>query len=556
MRLDEAMVRRPAVGAALAFAAGTMIGLHWHLQWQPAVGLTAGLLLARLVRGRRRRIRQLTWLGCAVMLAWVLAAGVASRRHDALTALLGPSGKARLELAGTVGADWEVRELSRGGGRYSFSLSNLTQLPVAPGVPDDPRRLRDLTVRVVWYGPAPDAVDGVPVPAAGERWVFRGKAARVGRQPARQRVELTSRLAESQRLAHAGYGNWRALAAGLRRECARRLALGSAHSPEMQSLVQAMLLGYRNEIPPALNRIFRNSGTIHVFAISGMHVVIVAGFMTALIGPLGMPRTRWVLVLGPALLAYTVVTGAQPSALRACLMSTLYLAGPLVGRRPDGFSTLAVSAIALLVWDPTQLADVGFVLSYTVVAGLLTLTTAFARRLHRLPLTVRLTGDARATRELGGEIAASGTAVIRQAARWLWRALVDLLAVSVAAWLASAPLTALYFGRLTPAALLANLVVVPLSFVMVAGGCLSLLAGSVAGVLSSAVNQVLLASAWVMTGAARASVALPGMICRVPAPPLWLVGVWYLLLAVWGWYLSAADRQRPVPAWIDEGPLR
>lgn len=560
MRLDEAMTRRPAVGVALAFAAGTAIGLRWHVVREPALALIVGLLLAWWARDRHRRIRQLTWLSCTTLLAWLLAANVAYQRQEALAALLGPSGKVQLELAGTVGADWEVRVLRQGGGRYTFTLSDVIQVSAAGGDlsarPAEHERLRHLTVRVVWYGPHPGPAIGVLVPAAGERWCFSGKAARVGRQPARQRVELTSRLAESRRLAPAGYGNWRALAANLRREGARRLSLGTGHSREMQSLVQAMLLGYRNEIPPALNRVFRDSGTIHVFAISGLHVVIVAGFLTAIIGPLGLPRKLWVLVLGPALLAYTVITGAQPSALRACLMATLYLAGPLASRRPDGFSTLAVTAMALLIWDPTQLADIGFMLSFTVVAGLLTLTAAFVRRLHSLPVAVRLTGDARATRELGGELASGRMAIARQAARWLWRSLVDLLAVSVAAWLASAPLTALYFGRLNPAALLANLVVVPLSFVMVAGGCLSLLAGSVAGVLSSAINQVLLAAAWVMTGAARASVALPGMIWRVPKPPLWLIGAWYLLLAAWGWYLTSSDRQRPVPAWIDEGPLR
>ena len=85
----------------------------------------------------------------------------------------------------------------------------------------------------------------------------------------------------------------------------------------MPGLNQAMMLGCRNEIPRDMRRVFSNSGTIHVFAISGLNIALVAALLIALVSALGVPRPHWVLVVAPLLVFYTFASGAQPSAVRA-----------------------------------------------------------------------------------------------------------------------------------------------------------------------------------------------------------------------------------------------
>jgi ComEC/Rec2-related protein len=544
--LVAAAWQRPAVAAAAAFAAGTRAGLHGGSPAPAAAAAAAAAGLALVASGRSGPGVRLACRLAAVLLAgWALAAEARVRRERVLADAAG-SGRARvIRLSGTVATGIEHDRARNGAHRCRFALAGVRL--------EDGRRIGPVRVSVVWYGPAVAAA-GTPEagPRVGERWSLRGQARVEGKDLSRARLQVTSSVEDSERLALAGRFSWRAACDAWRCESARRLALGVDGYPRMLALSQAILLGCRGEIPRDLNRVFRDSGTVHVFAISGAHVVILGWLLAWPLARAGVPRPWWAIFLVPTLLLYTLATGAQPSALRACLMAALYLAAPLLNRRPDGLTILAVSALALLAADPFQLADVGFVLSYTVVAGLIVLTPPLLRRFRRAALPQRLLDDARATTEMGGEMAHGWTSWRRRTTARLWRATVDLTAVSVAAWLASAPLTAYYFGRVTPASLLANLAVVPLSSAMVAGGCLSLVAGSVAEAAAAAVNAATLACAWLMCMAARASVALPGSVGRVPHPGPALLAAWYLALAFWAWRMAGRDRARGGADWLTE----
>ena len=547
--LTSAIALRPALGAVGGCVAGCVLGqlrlpLATAAAGVAAVAGAAWILVAARRRGTSARPAAILAI-FAAYLAWSLC--LSARRERAMSLLFpdpdAPS--ARIEFSGIVGSDIEARPLRNGGMRYTFTVAGIR--PVADddndGAGASPA-VRALSrhgapaVRAVWFGHRPAEGEPRPVPQAGERWVFRGKAKPVGRAASRRRIELTTRSDDSRRLAPAGRGNGRALVAALRAESSRRLALG-LDAPEKRdaaAMAQAILLGYRNDIPARLNRVFRDSGSMHVFAISGMHVMIVAAFLTMILGRFGVPRTRWFPVVCPALVLYTAITGGQPSAVRACLMACLYLAAPLFGRRPDGPSALAIAAICLLAWNPAQIADAGFLLSFTVVASLIALATPLARILRSTPLARRLDEDDRMLWKLGGETPA--------AARWLarllrlaYRYLADLLAVSVVAWMASAPLTAWYFQRLTPAAIVANLAVVPLAMAVVVGGCLSLLAASVAAPAAALLNQVPAGAASLMARVAHAAAAVPWLVCRVPQPPEWAIAAWYLALAFSAWLL-------------------
>lgn len=247
------------------------------------------------------------------------------------------------------------------------------------------RRVDD-RIRVVLRG----GESGSRRPRYGERWRLRGIV-----RPAVPRRAGLFTLPENQAVIDpdravfldGGRGNpLTAWCMERRRACRAILGRGLEDFPEERGLLQALLLGYREDLPGALRRDFAATGTVHIFAISGAHVGMVTLLFAGVLRALGIPLTRWFLFLTPLLVGYTVTTGAATSAIRACVMASLMLAAPFLGRRPDAISALAVAAIVILVAAPAQLGDLGFLLSFTAVAGLLAvqpMLEAWVRRASR-----------------------------------------------------------------------------------------------------------------------------------------------------------------------------
>ena len=83
--------------------------------------------------------------------------------------------------------------------------------------------------------------------------------------------------------------------------------------------------------------------------------MVVAAVITVLLSACGIPRTRWILFVGPLLIAYTVMTGLQASAVRACIMALVFWSAPLLGRKADIYTALAASAVLLLAITPSPI---------------------------------------------------------------------------------------------------------------------------------------------------------------------------------------------------------
>jgi competence protein ComEC len=233
-------------------------------------------------------------------------------------------------------------------------------------------------------------------------------------------------------------------------------------------------------------------------------------------------------------------------------MSGIYLLAPLLGRRPDTLTTLAVSAVVLLLANPLQILDLGFILSFMMVLGLIILAGPSGRLTRRLLRVDRLAQRVELVNEQGGE--ASGP-VWRQALRQTGLALAEsvagLLGVSTAAWLISIPLTAYAFGYFSTYSLLANLVVVPLSSLVMLLASLSLLVASVAAPLCLLCNQgvwlgtaLMKQIALTVTGWPHATLAW--------RPPFGLVILWYGVLWTLAWREARAHARAESDAtWIE-----
>jgi len=258
-----------------------------------------------------------------------------------------------------------------------------------------------------------------------------------------------------------------------------------------KSVLKALVLGYRKEVPAEQIAEFCRTGSVHIFAISGLHVGIVGFFLIIVLKAVGIPRDWFGVWLLPLLGMYVVSTGMKSSAVRALTMAAVFILAPLFRRKPDIPTSVAFAAVLLLVFQPLEILSAGFIFSFAVVAFIVMVYTKVPERWVQ-----------------GGRVK---------------RYIVSLVITSMAASLAAIPLAALYFGTFSPIALLGNLIVVPLTFCIVLCGWLSILVP----VASEIFNYAAVVFIDLLLGSVGWLDRLPGSSIQVLSPPLVAVILWF-----------------------------
>jgi competence protein ComEC len=157
-------------------------------------------------------------------------------------------------------------------------------------------------------------------------------------------------------------------------------ALAASLSEPQGALARGMLLGLRYDIPQPLYEDFRDSGTAHLLAISGLHMSIVAGIvLSAMVWLFGRRRPTYFYTTLVVLWGYAMLAGMSPSVTRAAIMVSLFLLGSYVGRQRSALTAVAFAAAVMVAINPHILWSVSFQLSFAAVLGLLLLTPAFQR---------------------------------------------------------------------------------------------------------------------------------------------------------------------------------
>ncbi|MGA1130290.1 MAG: ComEC/Rec2 family competence protein, partial [Chthoniobacterales bacterium] len=206
-------------------------------------------------------------------------------------------------------------------------------------------------------------------PRYGDRWTLEGVVARpqAPRNPGgfnavswlgRQGIflELRGRQADaSRRLAQNKGSLVKAAALRARASILHTLGLGLEDAPTIRALIAAITLGVRDDAAGAFHTAFRQTGTLHLFSVSGLHVGMFALLLWMLLQPLRVPRRTAVFLIVPMLFFYSLVTGAAPSSLRAATMISLVLGALLLDRAPSTGNSLAAAALLILGFDTNQL---------------------------------------------------------------------------------------------------------------------------------------------------------------------------------------------------------
>lgn len=239
------------------------------------------------------------------------------------------------------------------------------------------------------------------------------------------------------------------------------LQLGIPKEAPAWAIYPAILLGYKAELSPELKNYFQRSGTLHLFAISGLHIGIVAAIILQALSLLRLPTVyAGFLGLGCTLL-FVLITGSPPSAVRAFAMIAFYWISLLIGRQRSALAAWTASALIILIIDPQQLWNIGFQLSYSVVFSILLLGLP----LHQYML-----------RKLSPHPAIP----VHSLTRWqrfqqiLFEKCSLLFAVSLSAWISSAPLSLSLFGMLAVNSILVNLLLVNFAALVLLTGLLSI----------------------------------------------------------------------------------
>ena len=444
---------------------------------------------------------------------------------------------AKIHVIGEVTSVRAPVAASRGELKYRFSMKNVRY----EGKDGRAQNEVEGFLPVTWYTPKPE--DGGFAPENGAVFDLVGdlrKRRSLGdEEPSVLADFFMITRARDTRVIAARAGNQDGFLARVRSSAADRLSKGLDAYPAQRSLILAMTLGFRSELPRKMTTAFRQSGTIHIFAISGLHVMMIAGILAFCIGFCGVSKRYWALLLAPLLAAYVTMTGGQPSAMRAGLMAIVYFLAPLFGRRPDTLNTIAFSLLLLLGIDPLQISDLGFILSFSMVTGIVLFNTPVQSAFYRLfkvnAAIEKINLDAAVENPTG--FLAKAWFEIRHSPQRIVIFLADVLSISTTSAFISFPLTSYFFDFCAPYSFFANIVVVPVSGLVMLSSAAGLAASCLHEICAVPFNLAACGLAWLMKETSFFIAGLPGS-----APdfhfPLWGLPLWYAAL----WLITRALR--------------
>ena len=285
------------------------------------------------------------------------------------------------------------------------------------------------------------------------------------------------------------------------------LQLGKPNGSGLSQIYIAMLLGKKTQLSREQTDRFRMTGTMHLFAISGLHIGVIATVIWQMLLICRTPSKVTPFIGLPLLYFYVEITGAAPSAVRAFLMVAFFWASIAVQRQRSPLAALAASAVFVLLIQPLQLWQMGFQLSYLVVISIL---------MFGLPLREKLWPIVRPNKSLPqGDWSRS-----QKANYWMAEKLLLLFVISFSAWLASAPLSAGFFGFIAPYAILVNILLVNLAALVIGTGVISIaIASSGLGAVAAFINHSAWVSISIMDAIIRLNVELPWATITCPDFP-------------------------------------
>lgn len=466
--LQLMLVGRPFVAIAMLLVAGILAGRYGR--WSVEGGLMGLAAVVPFLFWRRSR-----WVAAAMGI-FVVGATLYSERYrvrspDDVRVVL--SGEPELvTVRGKLVETPRVREVQAGKGEIAYSYGTIEVLELRKNKEEwrsatgrVAARLRGELTRDFFQGRTVE-VDGVIA--------FPARASTPGLFDYRAYLHNTRVFYQ---LKTDSTNDWRLMSfekmpvtERFRNWAAAVLQRGVPTEDEATEIIAAMTLGLRNSLSGEMSDVFMRTGTLHIVAISGLHVACIAYFFSRILRLFGMPRSVEGLIIIAVVWFYTLATGLQSSACRSALMATIFMMVWIVRRPTDLLNTVAASAALILAAQPEQLFQASFQLSFSVVTVIAMVVTFIERNYPKASVELR-----HAILRIDPLLPYELVPRWKKGVKWALGLAFANLVVSVASWVGSMPLTAHYFNTVTPVSLAANLLAVPLSSVSLGATVVSIL---------------------------------------------------------------------------------
>lgn len=263
--------------------------------------------------------------------------------------------------------------------------------------------------------------------------------------------------------------------------------------PPYNYLLIGMLLGEKSFIPPHLKEVFTEAGIMHILAVSGLHVGIIAMALLVFLSILRLPKKLKLLTLILILIIYASITGFRPSVLRATIMFILLIGGKLIDRSRNLNISLFFAAFLILLLNPLTLYDAGFLLSFIVTFFIINLSPILQGLFSKIVVWIK-----------------------------------NPLAVSTAAWIGIFPLSAYFFSKVSIISIISNIFIIPLTGIAVILGFITFFIGTasipLAGIIAN-INYLVLN---LITLIAKSFSSIPFAFIYVAQPSVMVIILYYL----------------------------
>ena len=276
-----------------------------------------------------------------------------------------------------------------------------------------------------------------------------------------------------------------------------------------RAITESAVLGLRSGVSDDIKDIFMKTGTMHILAVSGLHIGIVAFVFLGFLRLVRIPRKASFVLTIVGICLFAVFAGCRPSSLRAAIMGSFILFGLTLGRKTDILNSLLLSAFVITFFNPGALFMPGFILSYLAVLSII----------HITPITDSVLNIESRPIERG----------ILSNFKWY---VLKSLSVSFAVWIGMMPVIAYYFKIITPSVVLANLLAIPVLFVVIVLGFSLLLAGgfSLLAPVSVFIASILNILIHFYIGAMKFISSVPFSWVGVASPEIVIVVLFYAML--------------------------
>ena len=297
-----------------------------------------------------------------------------------------------------------------------------------------------------------------------------------------------------------------------------------SESQHNQATAEALLLGNRGHMSPELERAFVSSGTIHLLAISGLHVGILYVFLVRILNLLLIPRTQALILAGLVCVFYTFLTDLRPSVMRATVFILLHIVGQVLYRDLKMGSLIGATTLILILFDPSIAFDVGAWLSFLAVGAL-----GWVSDRTPIPVDRPAPPDAPTWQDR-----------LRDVRDWLRYKLGLSYRQILAVTMLSAPLVATQFHLVSLTGMAINILLIPFTTATLITGYLFVAVGlslpPAAAVLGRPLDWMLT----VLNGAVEVSADFSNGFVSIPDLPVWFLAAYYVLL------LSSAMASRSI----------